>query len=457
MKKIILKSILIVLMYTLQSCDSFVDVDLPVSQLTGIVVFENNITANAALIDVYSKLRDGGMMTGSIGGSSLVLGAYADELTYFGNDVVNIGLVYQNNLLPTTTYPLTYWRTSYHQIYCTNAIIEGCEASVALTESDKNVLIGEALFLRALLHFNLSNLFHDIPYITTTSYETNRLISRMPLATVRQNVIEDLTRAANLLPEAYSDPEKFRPNRAAVKALLARVYLYNGQWAEAANSASEVINNNLYTWETDLNKIFLKASTTTIWQLSPKLPGNNAEEGIAFFFNAGPPPNVALSNDLVNSFEENDLRKTNWILAISNASGTWHRAYKYKQNQNTGTSVEYSVVLRLAEQYLIRAEARARQGELVSAIEDLNRIRNLAGLPDTAATNQEQLIEAIGKERKHEFFAEYGHRFYDLKRTNRLDAVLSPVKPNWNSTDQHWPIPELETLANPNLTQNAGY
>jgi hypothetical protein len=100
-----------------------------------------------------------------------------------------------------------------------------------------------------------------------------------------------------------------------------------------------------------------------------------------------------------------------------------------KQNTNTGTSVEYSIVFRLAEQYLIRAEARARQGELSNAKQDLDMVRSLAGLPNTTANTEAEIIEAVQQERRYELFTEYGHRFFDLKRNGALNTVL-PIR-NW--------------------------
>lgn len=116
------------------------------------------------------------------------------------------------------------------------------------------------------------------------------------------------------------------------------------------------------------------------------------------------------------------------------------------------------MVFRLAEQYLIRAEARAQQGDATGAKADINAIRNRAGLPDTDADGQASILAAIEHERRIEFFTEWGHRWFDLKRTGRADAVLSPIKPNWQSTDVLFPIPLQEIENNPNLLpQNAGY
>ncbi len=452
-----IKVLLIISVLGLLGCDSFVDVNIPSSQLTGSVVFKDKMTVNAAMSNIYSKLRDNSLLSGNVVGSGVLLGHYADELTYYGLNDENTLFVFNNTLLPTTSAVLQTWRESYYIIYCANAVIEGCQNATELSTTDKNLFIGEATFVRALMHFYLMNLYGEIPYVTSTNYETNRIVERSSTLNIYEKVIADLTNASAKLPETYVSAERVRPNRFAALALLARVYLYKGDWAAASAAASAVLNSNMYVWENDVDKVFLKGSTSTIWQFAPKLNGNNTDEATAFIFQTGPPSFRSLSPILVNSFESSDLRKTHWIQAISNGTGTWYYANKYKKNTNTGTSVEYSIVFRLAEQYLIRAEARAKQAELAGAKDDLNKVRNLAGLTNTLANSSDEILTAILNERKFEFFTEYGHRFFDLKRTGDLDRVLPITKSGWQANDKLWPIPEAELLTNRNLTQNPGY
>jgi len=443
----------------INSCDSFVEVELPKAQLTSVTVFQDVATANAALSDIYSKIRDRGLLTGTAYGISNQLGNYADELTSYGAPADPTLDFYKNSLLPSNTAVASFWSTTYNQIYAANAIIEGVQASTALSADDKKHLEGEALFIRALLHFYLVNLFGDIPYITTTDYRSNSVVNRMPTDEVYVNIIGDLEASANQLPEEYTNSYRIRPNKYVAKALLARAFLYQGKWAEAANAASAVLNNTgSYVWEEDIDNVFLKERKSTIWQLMPAASGKNTDEAATFIFYSGPPPLVALSEDLVNSFDSNDLRKSHWIANVTDGTSTWHHAHKYKEFSFTASSREYSIVLRLAEQYLIRAEARAKQGDLSGAKEDLNKIRLRAGLAETIAVSQQQIIEAIGQERRWEFFTEYGHRFFDLKRSATINNTLTGLKPGWDSTDVLFPLPQTELATNPNLRpQNPGY
>jgi len=184
----------------------------------------------------------------------------------------------------------------------------------------------------------------------------------------------------------------------------------------------------------------------------------NTLEAQTFIFETAPPPTRALSQQLVNSFEDGDQRKMVWTGSVSDGNHTYYYPFKYKHRADEGNNVEYSVLLRLAEQYLIRAEARARAGDIAGAESDLNKIRTRAGLPNVTFTNMDQFILKVLKERKVELFTEHGHRFFDLKRTQNLDAVLGNSKPGWSSTNKVFPIPENELLRNANLQpQNPGY
>lgn len=273
----------------LSSCDQFVEIDLPKSQLPAEMVFQDKTTVNAAMINIYAKMRDSGILTGVRSGVSHQMGNYADELVYYGSITGTPINFYKNTVLPSTADLSTWWKEGYNGIYAANDIIEGVSASTALTVADKNQFKGEALFVRSLLHFYLLNLFGDVPYITTTDYQLNKVAYRMPSTELYSHLIDDLNLAISLLPKDYSSSDRIRPNKAVVTALLARVYLYNNMWAEAANAASYLLNNNVtYAWETNLDKIFLKSSTTTIWQFMPRIQGVNTKEGETFIFVSGP-------------------------------------------------------------------------------------------------------------------------------------------------------------------------
>lgn len=449
---------IIILCTWLNACESFTEVELPQSQLTGTAVFEDVSTATAALSNCYAKLRESGMLSGNPDGLSNLMGNYSDELTYYGSPSSPVKDFYNHTVLPSNATVTAIWNTGYSQIYAVNAILVGLENATAISSEDRNRLKGEALFLRAFLHFYLLNLYGDIPYIGTTDYKSNSTISRTEEKQVYQKIIADLLQSKTLLTDAYTTTERIRPNKAAVCALLARVYLYTEAWQQAEEEATTVINTNaLYHCETDLDKVFLKESPSVIWQLHPGISGLNTHDAHTFIFSSGQPPIAAVSDNLLNAFETGDQRKNHWMGSVTDGAQTFYYPYKYKQIANTGTSQEYTIVLRLEEQYLIRAEARAYQVNWIGAKEDLNVLRHRAGLADTNADTPENVLLAVLQERRVELFTELGQSWFDLKRTEKADAILGTLKPGWKSTDKWLPIPATELLLNKNLHQNPGY
>ena len=452
-------TILVVLIgFFFVGCEDFLEPQTPLDQIEQEYVFSSETTATAAVTALYGKLRDEGFLCGTLSGNGFIFGLYADELDYHSYPGFPTEPFFLHQVLPSNTALSEVWNVPYSVIYSANAILEGLEASTSLSEELKQQLRGEALFVRGICHFHLVNSFGDIPYIKTTDYSVNTSVKRMAAAQVYDNILADLLEAKSLLGDEYMESERVRPNSLVVSALLGRVYLYHGDWANAELESSRVLNSSLFTLDTDINNVFLKDSPSTIWQFKPLNEGDNTLDGSIHILTSGPPTIAALNADLVGDMEDGDLRRTNWVGEVSDGTQTWYFPFKYKEQFNTGTSLEYSKVFRLAEQYLIRAEARAMTGNISGAQQDLNRVRNRAGLESTTASTSEQLRDAIISERRFELFTEFGHRWFDLRRTGTAEEVLAPIKSGWRNTDLLLPIPESELLANPNLNpQNPGY
>jgi len=237
------------------------------------------------------------------------------------------------------------------------------------------------------------------------------------------------------------------------------MYLYQKKWKLAEQKSTLLINTTqLYSLASNLNDVFLHNSSGTIWQLMSAPEGKNTLDAKSFTFTSAPPPSRALNDGLVYEFEPHDLRRINWIKKISNGSVTFYHPFKYKYNNDTSTSMEHSILFRLEEMYLIRAEANAELNLPDLSAADLNIIRKRAGLENISSQSKDELINAILKERQLEFFTELGHRFFDLKRRGLLDSVLTGIKPGWKSSNALFPLPENELLVNPSLSpQNEGY
>jgi len=201
----------------------------------------------------------------------------------------------------------------------------------------------------------------------------------------------------------------------------------------------------------------LAGSPEAIWQLQPVYNKLATAEGNLFIPRSGARPGYILTPELLTAWEPGDLRRAAWVDSVVNNGVSYVFPYKYKEASNNPPNGEYEIVLRLAELYLIRAEARVEQGNTAGAAADLNIVRARTGLPPTTATDPAVLLTTILHERQIEFFAEWGHRWLDLKRTGEAGAVLGAEKSGWQATDQLYPIPANELTENPTLVQNPGY
>ncbi|WP_166436982.1 RagB/SusD family nutrient uptake outer membrane protein [Niastella caeni] len=439
-------------------CKKLVQVDEPDDSLTAGTVFSNDSLAQAAVAGLYIKIMSSTKFLLN-GGMSLFPSLSADELqrtiAMNSEDQFYINAINPRSLTVNTNF----WKAAYAYIYQCNICIEGLSKSTGVTAAVKNRLSGEVKFVRALCYYYLVNLYGDVPLVLGTNAEVNALLPRTSVNQVYKQMETDLVAAADALTDAK---ENTTPTTYAAKALLARVYLHLSDNTKAEEMASAVINAGQFSLQSDLNAVFKSNSKETIFQWAPVMDKINAAEGFMFIQpNPGIRPTYVLTTNLKNAFEGDDLRMQHWVGMVTSGTQTYYYPYKYKiyQSINGNAPTEYNVVLRLAEQYLIRAEALARQGKIAQAVADINTIRTRAQLPDISTSiGNDACLQAIEQERRIELFAEWGHRWFDLKRTNRADAVLSAVKgSNWHPHDRLYPIPFTELELDPNLKQNPGY
>lgn len=438
-------------------CEKDLDPGIPDSQLTDVSVFADVATVNAAMAHIYATLWDKSPVIGNSNGLGALLGLYADELDYYRSGAETDAAFFNHTVIPPNSGVANLWNDSYAIIYASNAVIEGLEKS-ELQPEIKAPFLGEALFVRAYMHFYLTHLFGNIPYVKTTDYTVNASVGRMTQEQIYAALEMDLIEAASLLPEVDDSGEKIRATKGAATALLARQYLYAGEWNKALLQSANVIENGNYAWQPDLDMVFNKESSATILQLKPVFEGTPTKEAETFVFETGPPYIYALSDQFIMGFEEGDMRREIWTNEVTEGSQSWFHPYKYKQNTPSGSSTEYSILFRLAEQYLIHAEASIQLGNLEAAKNSIDKIRERAGLDATTATTPEELLDEVIMQRKYELFTEQGHRWFDLKRTDKAREVLQPIKEEWRDTDLLLPLPERELLLNPALKpQNPGY
>jgi len=466
-------------------CKKLIEVPPPQTSLTAEEVFSNNETAISAVTQLYSSAAGSSITQASFLGLSGIVGLSSDELLMFGTNTDYIA--YNRNTLSAlsaTSNTYQFWNTFYgNYIYNCNRIIESIQAQKSSVEDPnsklgagvKRQLLGEAKFMRALFYFYLIQMYGDVPLLTNTDYFINSTIGRTNKQLVYQQIERDLKDAEGNLADFYvesdvvtsnANSQRIRPIKWAAKALLARTYLYMNNFIGAELESRAVIENKDLYELTVLDNVFKAGSKEAIFQLQPVFLGRNTQEALSFIIpTTGPSATTypfRINPIFLSMFENGDKRRTSWIGTRTVGANTYYYPYKYKIATLNAPVEEYSTVLRVAEQYLICAEACAMQNKISEAQNMLNAIRNRAGLGNTGADTKEKLLDAILAERRIELFSEFGHRWFDLKRTGKIDEVMRVATPlkggvEWQSYQALYPVMPAQLNLNPNVLQTPGY
>lgn len=463
---------LAILVGALSSCKKYLDIPQPTNSVTTATAFNSRGTIDAMMTSLYAKF----FITAS-SPNLILLSEYIGDDAY--NPTTGFTSNVTNNTTPATPNQFIPWSNAYQTVYTANTLLGGLPGAKApgFSDADKAAYTAAVKTLRAYIYFCLVRCYGDVPLVITTNVDSSKLGPRENKDAVYALIEKDLQDAMAGLPAARGDRYYIR-SKFIPEAILADVYLTEGKWAQAEAAASDIINSNQYELSA-IQNVFLQSSREGIMLTGYNVINPNSTKAATNSGSILPDgSNVislensfpALSPDLLNSFEPGDLRKTNWV-KLSNQGGYSNPGnrmfcYKYKYNfyYYSGTipagQEEDNKTIRLAEMYLIRAEARARQNNLTGAAADLNVIRTRAGLPNTTAATQTDMIEAVLRERRVELFFEQGHRWFDLVRTGKANAVLSAIPykaANWKPYMVLFPIAPNELAANPNLTQTPGY
>lgn len=350
-------------------------------------------------------------------------------------------------------------------------LLKGLEGTNALTPAIKQQLTGEAKFIRAFCYFYLVNFFGDVPLLTTTDLNTNTTTGRSSTESVYDQIEDDLGNAISLLREEYLDGdvqtivnERLRPNKWAAVALLARVYLYRKKWMAAEREATNIIARGRLYAIPALAGAFGPHSSELIWALENTSPSGVNDDAALLVLQNGPDRErhpLFVNKRLLKTFEQGDQRLTTWIGKDTTSDSIYYYPHKYGLAEEETSPTPYLAVLRLAEVFLIRAEAKVYMNDFAGVRIDLNVLRRRAGLGYVVATNRNALLKAIEQERRVELFTEWGHRWLDLKRYGRAGEVMSAAATEkgiaWKDYKQLFPIPYGDIMLNPSLKQNEGY
>lgn len=437
----------------LSSCKRYVEIPAAPGQLSTTAAFSSDASATSAALSMYSYY----LTTNSIGYFNYCGSLAADDIQYTGTTPAISEFAASQVTTANTTLLNYLWSYPYSVVREANQVIVGVNKSTGMTTAVKNQLTGEAKFFRAFYFMNLVNYFGPVPLTLNDVELDNALLPRADTTAVYAQIIADLKDAESLLPGAYVSGLRARANKYAAAALLARAYLYKKDYANAEAEATKVISATDVSYSLPLDSLaFVNTSPEIILQFATQF-GFSQFGGNYRTSSATAVPVYTLNPAIANAFEAGDTRRRDWVDSVTANSIKYYKIRKYKLVTATAGN-EYDVVLRLAEQFLIRAEARAQQNNLGGAQDDINAIRSRAGLGNTTATTQAGLLAAVMQERKVELFGEMSHRWFDLKRTGQANAVIAPLKPTtWKPTAVLMPIPLTQIQANGNLTQNAGY
>jgi starch-binding outer membrane protein, SusD/RagB family len=385
--------------------------------------------------------------------------------------------------------PQQIWASSYSGIENANWIILKVP-DATMDETRKKQVIGEAYFLRAYYHWMLTKNFGDVPIKTEPSTsEVKAYVAKSPKADVYKQIYSDLDQALAAGLPSYPAVEKGRPSKEAVNALYAKAALYNEDWAKALEKAEAVINSGKYQLMTNVLDVFDyqtedAARKENIWayEADPISPGNGHQlVGLTGPSGSGGVEYARTSygsmfayQDFYNSFDPADKRRQLLATSYVNKAGKvvpqkditpittdGVLIRKFRDPVSTTGTIVNIPILRLADIYLVAAEAEARMnGGTAKAYGYINAVRSRAELPTLAAgLSKDGFIDAVLQERSWEFFAE-GDRWYDLTRTGKFLTVIPkasnsvyPSRPV-QAKNKYFPIPQDEVNANPELTQN---
>ncbi len=437
---------LIILGLTMVSCTKMLDVE-PAQSISADQAIKDKAGVEKAITGAYYSLHD----VGNYGRNRIIADDLAaDNLAWTGTtrDYQQIA----DNLIASDNGIIEgIWASNYDCINRVNNVLDRI-GGISMTAEERNMYTGDALFLRALSHFNLLNYFGGVPIKTKPTSDLSSINqARNSVSQVYSQIINDLLNAENILPATRTAGWA---SSFSASALLARVYLTQFQGTGdqalatlAISKAERVIGQGGFSLAPAYADLFSGNTTEAIFEVI--FDAQNYNRLAQYFFPVSLTGRYEVSPPaaFVQSFQSTDTVR--FLSSVAFDEKKLPYGYKYR---DIVSGTDRVFVLRLAEMYLIRAEALAyTNGDTEAIRADINTIRLRAGLDPTTAASIPELKLAIENERRHEFAFE-GQRWSDLVRTKRATAVLG--------IDEKYtlfPIPLSELQTNTLMTQNPGY
>ncbi len=449
------------LLGSLAGCNNDLNVE-PIDSVDAAKALKTSNDVQAALVGCYTGLQNNNAYGGYI--------QFFSDLLADNGDVSFVGTysqpaeIQRKTVLKDNVTVASIWLTAYSTINRTNNVLTNLDK---LDTPEKRTSVeGQAKFIRGLVYFDLVRLYArawndgtptsnpgvPIVLIPTTVITPDNQVSRNTVAEVYTQIIADLTAA-----EAKSPADNgLLANSAAAAAVLSRVYLQQGRFAEAANAADRAISasvaaggglNASYADNFVSGGDVVPNTREDIFAIQVNAQTQNGNDRLTTFYSQYQRADVEIQDQLLGQFEPGDDRLSLFTIDPKKKDPTYSDKYDALYGNVK--------LIRLDEMYLTRAEGNFRAGTQVGAppLDDVNLIRSRAQLPALTALTLDEIL----KERKLELAFE-GFRLGDLKRNQEstTDPLTGTAIP-WNSPRLILPIPLREINANPNLTQNAGY
>ncbi|PTX18876.1 putative outer membrane starch-binding protein [Pontibacter mucosus] len=475
----------------LSSCHDELLEMTPPSALTEVNAFNNAKDLDLAMLGVYNRLQV------RKPNDYLILEMPSDNL-YMSNNTAVAGANEADLLAFTPDNPqvANYWESSYNGIFRANAVLGNIDKPLNYANGQKDQLVGEAKFMRALFYFDLVRAFGGVPKVTATisKIEESRTIGRASESEIYDLIEEDLKEAITKLP-LQANIAKGRASKAAAVALLAKVYVYQKDWNNAKTYLEQFLNDypgyGLVNDFASLWKLETEDNRETIFSIRYVDGTNGHTLSTAFIPNSGAIGIVSRGNEMAlpswslhKQYQEGDTRKAATIKEFWTPPSTpnnppiWYPYInKYAVTHTYGSSGLDLPVIRFADVVLLYAETLYELGQPDQALAQLNKVRERAF--GSAANNytladissKEAFYDKLLLERQLEFAVE-NERWFDLVRTGRYMSLTREERGFNNNTQtalvvsltpkehlKYFPIPQrqIDQSAPGVLTQNPGY
>ncbi|HVN57625.1 MAG TPA: RagB/SusD family nutrient uptake outer membrane protein [Bacteroidales bacterium] len=450
MNKYIKTIIVIAFLSALTGCGKILDLQ-PAQSISEDFALSNDKNVKNVLLGAYALFAQPGIYGGCLLRDAELLGGNG-ELQWVGT-YIDPRQIYNKTMLATNSEAYSQWYNSYQVINACNNVLS---AISVVNSADQNRVEGEARFLRGLMYFDLVRFFgkqynfsgandqYGVPLVLTPTHgiDANAYVGRNTVGEIYTQVVLDLTTAVTMLP----DDNGVYASKGAANALLSRVYLQMGQYADARDAANEVISSGMYSLNANYADAFNQDDNTTedifVTQITPQDRFSSMTEFFSIRAYGGRDGDIIILPGHLNLYPAGDKRKDLFFSYSGNMfCGKWNNLYG-------GVNL-----IRLAEMYLVRAECNVRLGTSTGATptDDYNTIHTRAGLIPLAAGTA--TLDTILYERRLELAFE-GFKIHDIRRLHSTFDVYS-----WDDDKLVMPIPARELDANPALKteQNPGY